>query len=176
MSVQQVRAIKWEVRRCISSLENSVYHWELPNKFQITHIFYSLFWLEKAIERFNIMARGSKREKQEFVFKGFVNVRFTEEMKEGFDAWDVHDSDVFDGIAHLISSGYKLSLSETADRKGCSCSVTATQHHKKNHGMCVTSYAPDAYNAFRLALYKVTVIMPDDWRELEKENDKPVWG
>lgn len=176
LSVQKIQRVKGEIRRCISGLENSTYHWKTPNKFQIIHIFYSLDWLERSIMEYKIMTRGGKQPNKSFEFKGFANMKLTDDMKGDFDAWDCHDGDVFDGVAGLLSAGYKLSVSETADRKGVSCSVTGTQHHKKNHGLCVTSYAPTVYDAFRLALYKVTVLMPDDWNTISETGDKPVWG
>lgn len=175
-SVQTIRAKKLEWARAVSGLKFVSDYWSKANKFQNDHAYRALQRLEKIIMEIDEMARGTKKPKQTWEWRGFVNVRMSSEEKAKFEAWDVHDDEVWDMLAYLLGSGYKLTQTATEDGNGVQVSCTGTENHKTNMGYCVTAFAPTMYEAFRVLLFKVTVLMPDDWAELKASKSSETYG
>lgn len=103
--------------------------------------------------------------RKEFVWMGFVNVNLTAEQKEEYRAWDVEDADVWDGIAGYCAAGYKIALSFNKQNDKFSCTGTAQPETGKNSGYAVSSFANTPYEAARVWLFKVSVVLPDVWTE-----------
>lgn len=110
-----------------------------------------------------IAARPTTR--QEFQWKGFVNVTLTSEQKEAFAAWDVQDGDVWDGIAQYCEAGYKIALSYNSANSSYSCTGTGQPDCGANSGYAISAHAKSPYDAARVWLFKVATILPDVWSE-----------
>lgn len=98
-------------------------------------------------------------------FKGFVNVSLSQQDKEAYVSWDVQDTDVWDGIAQYAEGGYKFSVSRNKQNDHFTASVTGTEDAGKNAGYSVTAFAPTPYEAVRVVLFKVSVVLPPVWAD-----------
>jgi len=98
-------------------------------------------------------------------WKGFINVSLNEETKKAYEAWDIQDSDVWDGLASYGEKGYKFSLTHNKENSSWVATYTGTEGAGKNAGYAVSGYAGDPYNAARVLLFKVSAILPDAWKE-----------
>lgn len=125
-------------------------------------------WIEK-----NHKLSNDFREKYHMVkktetfgnFKGFIDCKLDGTHHEAYEAWDIHDSDIFDILSTVTEGGYKVSFSYQAQQHNFLAAVTGTDAAGKNAGWCVSAYAPDMYNAIRLVLFKATVILPEVWSD-----------
>jgi hypothetical protein len=103
--------------------------------------------------------------RQEFVWQGFVNVNLTVEQKEEYRAWDVEDSEVWDGIATYCAAGYKVALSFNKQNDKFSCTGTGQPETGDNSGYAVSAFANTPYEAARVWLFKVSVVLPERWKD-----------
>lgn len=136
---------------------------------------------ERAIQSFNrymedIVAATKKLKKdvgvkavsrKEFEWKGFINVNLTGEQKESFKAWDIQDDDVWDGVAQYAAAGYKIQLSFNKQNDKFNCTGTGQPETNSNSGYAVSAFANTPYEAVRVWLFKVSVVLPDDWTEYQ---------
>lgn len=99
----------------------------------------------------------------EFSWKGFVDVKLTEEHKAAYGAWDIQDSDVWDGIATYCEAGVKIALTYNSKNSSFTCSGTGQPASGANNGYCVNAYAKSPYEAARVWLFKVSAVLPDIW-------------
>lgn len=95
----------------------------------------------------------------------WIKVTMTEQAKELFAAWDIHDADIFTGLDALAAQGYKITLTFQQDSKTYQASVICTDKESPNKGMGVSAFAPDGYTAYRVALFKVDQILPARWSD-----------
>jgi hypothetical protein len=98
-------------------------------------------------------------------WKGFISCSLTQEQKEAFGAWDIQDADVWSGLASYGESGYKFSLTYNRGNESWVATYTGQEESGKNAGWAVTGFAHDPYNAARVLLFKVSVVLPDVWKE-----------
>ncbi len=110
---------------------------------------------------------SGKRDLPEFSWKGFVDVKLSDQDKANYAAWDVADSDVWDGIATYCEAGVKIALTYNAQNSSFTCSGTGQPASGQNNGYCVNAYAKSPYEAARVWLYKVSVLLPDVWSEYD---------
>lgn len=103
------------------------------------------------------------KDEPKFEWKGFINVRLSEEQKAAFLEWDVQDSDVWDGVATYAEGGYKFNVSYSATNSSFNCTITGQPATGANSGWAVSSFAKTPYDAVRVALYKVSAVLPDVW-------------
>lgn len=103
----------------------------------------------------------------EFTWKGFVDCKLSDVDKGNFAAWDVADSDVWDGIATYCESGVKISVTYNKQNASFNCAGTGQPSSGENSGYCVTAHAKTPYDACRVWLYKVAVVLPQVWNEYE---------
>jgi hypothetical protein len=150
-------------------------------KFNVRHFSYSR---EMAIQSFNryteeIYDMATKMKKalaskpvkqQEFEWKGFVNVSLTADQKEAYKAWDIHDDDVWDGLAQYCAAGYKINLSFNKQNDKFNCTGTGQPSSGPNNGYAVSAFANTPYEAARVWLFKVSSVLPDIWSEFKSED------
>lgn len=98
-------------------------------------------------------------------WKGFVNVNLSPEAKEAYAAWDIEDSDVWDGLASYGEKGYKFTLTWNKQNSNWVATYVGTADAGKNAGWAVTGFAKDPYNAARVLLFKVSSVLPEVWKD-----------
>lgn len=111
----------------------------------------------------------------EFSWKGFVDVKLSDTDKANYAAWDIEESDVWDGIATYCEAGIKIALSHNKQNASFNCAGTGQPASGNNSGYCVVAHAKDPYNAARVWLYKVSVMLPDQWNEYDS-GDQDAFG
>jgi len=128
--------------------------------------------LERSFQQYHELANELREEldvaKKEFNatnWKGFINVTLTEEHKEALAQWDVVDGGVFEGLAVYGETGLKLSVIYNKQSDTWNASYTGMDGIGKNAGYTVSAFAPTPYDAMRVLLFKVAVILPDVWTE-----------
>lgn len=174
--LHEIQAAKLELSRAIGGLEHTCLHWKKACRPQTEHFYHNIVRLERALERIDILTRGKAKQKQQVEWKGFVNVRMGEAEREQFVSWDCHDNDVFVEVAGLLNAGYKVTANLQNDMKTVNVSATGTSINPTNAGYTVSAYAADYYTALRVLLFKVLVIMPADWSELETNSPTADFG
>lgn len=117
----------------------------------------------------NAMA-SKKRESTEFQWKGFVDVKLTDNDKANYAAWDIADSDVWDGIATYCEAGIKIALSYNTQNSSFNCAGTGQPSSGANNGYCVVAHAKSPYEAARVWLFKVSTLLPDVWSDYDAGN------
>lgn len=123
-------------------------------------------YYEMAAKAKSKLAAG-KKDLPEFSWKGFVDVKLTDSDKASYAAWDVADSDVWDGIATYCEAGVKIALTYNQQNSSFTCSGTGQPAAGANNGYCVNAYAKSPYEAARVWLFKVSTILPDVWSEYD---------
>jgi len=108
-------------------------------------------------------------------WKGFVDCALDDAAKAQFASWDLHDGDVWLAMGSYCENGGKLSISHNRSNGTFVAAITGTADNKHNAGWTVSAFAPTVYDAVRLLLYKVSVILPDKWHEFESA-DGAKWG
>ena len=98
-------------------------------------------------------------------WKGFVNCNLSPEAKEAYAAWDIADSDVWDGLASYGEKGYKFTLTWNKQNSNWVATYVGTTEAGKNAGWAVTGFAKDPYNAARVLLFKVSSVLPEVWKD-----------
>lgn len=110
--------------------------------------------------------------KKEFVWKGFVNAKLTEDHRQAFEAWDLQDSDVWDGIATYCEAGYKFNVTYNSGNSSFNCTVTGQPECGDNSGWAVSSFAKTPYDASRVTLYKLHAVLPAVWADYAAEHEE----
>ena len=110
--------------------------------------------------------------KKEFVWKGFVNAKLTEDHRQAFEAWDLQDNDVWDGIATYCEAGYKFNVTYNSGNSSFNCTVTGQPEAGANSGWAVSSFAKTPYDAARVTLYKLHAVLPAVWEDYATEHEE----
>lgn len=95
----------------------------------------------------------------------WVNRDLSPIEKNNFRSWDVHDSDVWMGLASYIGAGFKVTLTKIKVTNSYTASMIGSDDVGRNKGRAVSAFASDLYVAARLLLFKVNVLLPEDWSE-----------
>jgi hypothetical protein len=111
----------------------------------------------------------AKKTFENSTWKGFVDVPLSREAKEQYAAWDVADGDVWDGLAVYGEKGYKFSLVWSKNNLTWIATFTGTEGCGVNEGWAVTARARAPYDASRVLLFKVSVLMPDKWKDFKAD-------
>jgi len=101
----------------------------------------------------------------DFEWKGFVNVNLSTDLKGQFDVWEIQDDEVWEGLSHYVGSGYKVTFSHSSENHRFTCTFIGQPDCGANSGYGVSAFASTAYDALRVALFKVSVALPDVWSE-----------
>lgn len=109
-------------------------------------------------------------------FKGFVNYKPTEEDYERFQAWDIHDGDLFLLLSEIVSSGYKQGTSYNADNQTFNATLICGDKDSPNYNYGMSAFAPSWYDALRLLIYKHTVIFAYEWDVQASNKNASKWG
>lgn len=121
-------------------------------------------------------AMGVAKKQREFGdWKGFVDCVLDDTAKAQFSSWDLHDGDVWLAMASYLENGAKISISHNRSNGTFVAAVTGTSENKHNAGWTVSAFAPTVYDAVRLLLYKISVVLPDKWHDYES-SDGAKWG
>ncbi len=107
----------------------------------------------------------AKKDFKQTDWRGFIDVRMSDDLIDQYEAWDIHDSDVWDGLATYGERGYKFSLSYNAQSDNWVASYTGTTVVGANAGFTLSAFAGAPYEAARVLLFKVSCVLPDDWAE-----------
>lgn len=102
-------------------------------------------------------------------WKGFIDVPLSPEAKEQYASWDVADSDVWDGLALYGEKGYKYSLVWSKNNSTWIATYTGAEGCGVNEGWAVTARARAPYDASRVLLFKVSVLLPDKWKDFKAD-------
>jgi len=117
----------------------------------------------------------SKKEKYQFQFRGFVDVKLSDVQRDAFSSWDVHDEELYEIVATVVQGGFKLSTTYNSGNDTFTATLTGQNGTGDADGYSMSSFAPDWYNALRLLVFKHTVILEGDWaRAAQAESAK--WG
>lgn len=111
-----------------------------------------------------------KTETKQSEWRGFVDVKLTQDEKEKFAAWDVQDGDLWVFMADSIASGHKLSLTYNKQNDQYVASFTGQQEKGSNAGLTLSAYAKDWYDAIRVLVFKHAVLLEADW---SRAKDRP---
>lgn len=117
---------------------------------------------------------SGKVERKEFVWNGFINVSLTADQKEAYRAWDIEDTDVWDGIAQYAVAGVKIQMSYNKQNDKFNCTGTGQPESGANSGYAISAFGNSPYNAARVWLYKVSAVVPDVWTEYEGAADDDI--
>lgn len=106
----------------------------------------------------------------------FVNITVSTADKAQFDSWvGSQNVELTEIMTHIISSGYKLSVSLDQNNDCYICALTGTEDQRWNAKKCMTSRADSIEEAIWLAAYKHVVICgAGDWGESNSRNT--TWG
>lgn len=126
-----------------------------------------LFILTQQLREKNGMPKGSDRQS---TWKGFVDVKMSEQEKELFSAWEVHDDDLFVLLADAVAHGHKMSLTFNKQNDTFVASFTGNEGTKDHEGYTLSAYAGDWYLAVRALLFKHTVLLDLNWKNA---SDRP---
>jgi len=108
-------------------------------------------------------------------WKGFYDCKLTDAEKEQFALWDVADSDVWLGLGSYCEQGYKVTCSHNHTNGTFTAAATGTSDNKHNAGYTLSAFAPTMYDAVRLLLFKIDVVLPPKWHE-RPAMDENKWG
>lgn len=81
-----------------------------------------------------------------------------------------------DGVATLINTGHKVTLSYNPQNDVVTASATGKAGESLNEGMTLTAFAPDWVSALNILCYKHFDIAGEDWNTAMEENPKPRFG
>jgi len=97
----------------------------------------------------------------------WVHVDMTPEQKGLYRAWDYETEDVVEALGGYLSGGYKLTCNYNQSNSTFQASLICNAEKETNSGRGVSGYAATLWDAIRVAVYKVVVILPDDWRDYQ---------
>lgn len=126
--------------------------------------------INRKLEEYYEMANKAKKAvasgqttKGEFSWKGFIECKLSDTDKANYAAWDVADSDVWDGIAQYCEAGIKIAITYNAQNASFNCAGTGQPASGENNGYCVVAHAKTPYEAARVWLFKVATLLPPAW-------------
>jgi len=99
-------------------------------------------------------------------WKGFKDFRLTAEQLEGFAAFDTDDDDLMDLLQTTLVEGYKLTLTYNGQSDTYNAAMTCNAEKHVNQGYTMSAFAPSAYSALKLLLYKHAVLLEGDWNKI----------
>lgn len=163
-----------EARFWLRTMDDERAHFSETFKFFAKHRDRQLSSINRKFWEYYVMAQKAKKaiaqaptKREDFTWKGFVDVKLDDNQKANLLAWDVADGDVWDGLAQYCSAGVKIALSYNAKNDSFTCAGTGQPDAGPNHGYCVVAYAKSPYEAARVWLFKVATILPDSWSEYD---------
>lgn len=107
---------------------------------------------------------------KDFEWKGFINVNLTSDDKANYAAWDIHDQDVWEGLATYAQSGYKINLSFNRQNDKFNVTFTGQPVCGENSGYAVSGFANTPYDAARVSLFKISTMLPEIWSEYDSSS------
>lgn len=163
-----------EARVWLRFMDDERKHWAETFKFFSKKPLLELASINRKLEEYYVMAQKAKKaiasapsRREDFAWKGFIDVKLSDSEKANLLAWDVADGDIWDGLARYCAAGIKISLSFNAKNDSFTCAGTGQPDAGPNHGYCVVAYAKTPYDAARVWLFKVATILPDSWSEYD---------
>lgn len=159
-TVQQLKQDIASVRDILISLKNRRGKQKGAFVSGLNDWFFWMFALEEELrERLGV----AKRDERQTTWRGFVDVKMTDEEKQLFTQWDVHDNDLFLLMSEAVSAGHKLSISFNKQNDTFVCSFTGNEGTGKHEGFTLTAFAGDWYIAVRALVFKHAVLLNSDW-------------
>lgn len=119
-------------------------------------------------------AKGKPIEKPQW--KGFWDCHLSDEQRKAFAAWDVTTDELFGSIDYLLDRSYKITLTVGNGGNSFIASITCNAQKLKWSGYTMTSYAPSAWEALKLLVFKHFHILSEDWNTATFRPDRPEWG
>lgn len=132
----------------------------------------ALAFVSSAVENFDYRARvfrevhkmAGKKQREAWQTE-WVHVDMTPEQKGEYRAWDFETEDVVEALGGFLSGGYKLTCNYNTSNSTFQASLICNAEKETNSGRGVSGYAATLWDAIRVAVYKVVVILPDDWAD-----------
>lgn len=178
MSVQDVRRARGYFLGFRNEFGNGLYDFDRHGKgvkkaFELSLSFDCLYHLRRVM--FDMAKASQQPARGNTEFKGFVNYKLTVEEKEAYAAWDLHDHDLFDLLALDAQQGYKLTVSWNDQNETFTATYMCQDKDSPNYGYCLSSFAPDWYNAVRVTAFKHTEVLKSAWPISSKQKTDD-WG
>jgi len=124
-------------------------------------------WQDRLFEAGEILGMATKTNNKVITdWKGFKDFKLTAEQLEGFGAFDTDDDDLMDLIQTVLAEGYKVTLTYNGQSDTYNCAMTCNAEKHKNQGYTMTAFAPTAYTAMKLLMYKHAVLLEADWDKI----------
>lgn len=163
-----------DARRWLMLMDYERKHWKVTFKYFERKNLLLVASMNRKFEEYYDMAQKAKKavasaptKREDFTWKGFIDVKLDDTQKANLLAWDVADGDVWDGLAQYCAAGIKIAISFNAKNDSFTCAGTGQPDSGANHGYCVVAYAKTPYDAARVWLFKVATILPDSWAEYD---------
>lgn len=119
------------------------------------------------------MPRGKRQKKDEYVFKGFLDVALDAEMKADFRSRKYEAEDLFGELDRLIDDDYKLSVSKNKNGGGTQVFLAVNDPSKEYAGYLLSARGPDSETAVAVLLYKHLIVLEGDWANVIDRGFEP---
>jgi len=128
-----------------------------------------------AEERADMAGKSRKDERQQSdrpEWKGFLDLRLTDEQLEALDAHKPKPSELFGSVDDLIQTDYRFILSYNRRTKLASCTIMDDSPERKSAGYGLSSSDTDGIGALKMAIYKHLVLLEGNWDTLISQPPK----
>lgn len=163
----------------------AIRHWELPARLAINpHVSMSqrvhdvgewFAQFERNLEKLAGDTMKKADSSKPFEFRGFVNVRLSDQDKQAIGAIDQPLGDLMETLGALILSGYKLSISYDRYSSAVQISLTCTDPQSGNYGYAISARHPDLALALVTLVYKHFDLLGMDWSNAHNEMVDRSW-
>lgn len=166
MTIESVRVDKLSLRIVRIRADRIIRDYEILTPIGVENRM-MMWWIDvqKANEAFREKYGMAKPKKWDGAWKGFVDVKLSDEQREQYASWDVQDVEVWEGLAIFGEAGNKFSLTYNRQNDTWNAAYTCNMEGSPNAGYTVTGFAPTPYEATRVLLFKMQCVLPDDWSD-----------
>lgn len=105
----------------------------------------------------------ARKDKYQFTWKGFKDVKLSDTQKQAYEAWDAQDEELYELVATTVQAGYKFSCVYNTSNDTFIATLTGGQGSGAADGYSMSAFAPDWYNALRVLMFKHVEILAGDW-------------
>jgi len=123
------------------------------------------FW--NAMEAMMPAKRGKANtqfERQEW--KGFVERPLSDDELQQADDYKIKPAELAEAMCALSEAGYDIKLSYNQQHKSASATIVDQRPNLRTSGYALSARGTNCVDAFKLLLYKHTVLLAQDWQGL----------
>ena len=113
-------------------------------------------------------AKGKAKKQDKIPDFRFINIVFTEEMKENINAWLTTSGDLTGWVDTLVGQGYRVGLQFDEHNDCYSASITNRSGPVQFRNVCFTVRAGDVWTALGRAVAIHFGIAAEEWGQLEE--------